>query len=76
VLVDVNADDLAEGDEPWRGIAVNVVQPDGVQPFAFQRAGRGFDRGGLTSIDGAACRPVAAISIQAAAASLSPPFRK
>src|SRR5580704_1564795 len=41
-LVDVNADHLTEGNEPWGGIAVDILELDRLQPLAFQRAWRSF----------------------------------
>src|SRR5262249_41720896 len=46
-LVDVNANDLAEGDEARGGLAVDIVEPDGPQPFAFQGTWRGLDTRGF-----------------------------
>src|SRR5262245_32945630 len=42
-FIDVNPDDLTEDDEAPSGLAVDVVEPQGLQPFAFQRAWTGFD---------------------------------
>src|ERR1700722_18783101 len=38
ILVDVNANDLTECNEPWGGIAVDIFELDRLQPLAFQRA--------------------------------------
>src|SRR5215510_4347200 len=46
-LIDVNANHLAESDEARSGLAVDIVEPDGPQPFAFQGTWRRLDAGWL-----------------------------
>src|SRR5215470_18843551 len=42
-LIDVNANHLAEGDEARGWVAVNIIEPDGPQPLAFQGTWSGLD---------------------------------
>jgi len=38
MLVNMNADDLTESDESRCGFTVNILEPNSLEPLAFQRA--------------------------------------